>query len=96
VAVTVLGQDFAPAAFGFAATARGAGLRSSVYLGGSGKLGRQLKWASDSGARWCLIFGERERAGAVVTVRDMASGDQAEVPVDDLGGYLARAAAEAG
>ena len=46
------GLEFAGRAFGLAATARAAGLRASVYLGGSGKLGRQLKWAGDSGARW--------------------------------------------
>ncbi|HXW47013.1 MAG TPA: histidine--tRNA ligase [Streptosporangiaceae bacterium] len=89
VAVTVLSQDLAVQAFGFAGSARAAGLRSSVYLGSSGKLARQLKWASDSGARWCLIYGEREHQAGVVTVRDMTSGEQTEVTVDELGGYLA-------
>lgn len=94
VAVTVMGPEFAGAAFGFAAAARAAGLRASVYLGSSGKLGRQLKWASDSGARWCLICGERERQAGAVTVRDMLSGDQAEVPAAELGAHLAAAAGQ--
>jgi histidyl-tRNA synthetase len=89
VAVTVMGPDLASEAFGFAASARAAGLRSSVYLGSSGKLGRQLKWASDSGARWCLIYGEQERQAGVVTVRDMRDGDQAEVPAAQLSAHLA-------
>ena len=89
VAVTVMGQEFAQQAFDFAAAARSAGLRASVYLGSSGKLGRQLKWASDSGARWCLIYGEREHRGGAVTVRDMRSGDQSEVPTDELRAHLA-------
>src|SRR6204780_3454436 len=80
VAVTVMGAGLSGPAFGFAATARAAGLRSSVYLGGSGKLGRQLKWASDSGARWALICGDKESQAGLVTVRDMVSGDQAQVP----------------
>src|SRR5580693_8791430 len=42
VAVTVMGEELAAASFDFAAIARGAGLRASVYLGSSGKLGRQL------------------------------------------------------
>ena len=96
VAVTVLGPEFAGRAFGLAAAARGAGLRSSVYLGGSGKLGRQLKWASDSGARWCLICGDRETRAGIVTVRDMVSGEQDEVPAAELAGYLAAAAARSG
>jgi histidyl-tRNA synthetase len=89
VAVAVLSHDLAKSAFDFAATARSVGLRSSVYLGGSGKLGRQLKWASDSGARWCLIYGAKEHEAGTVTVRDMGSGDQADVAVDELGRYLA-------
>jgi histidyl-tRNA synthetase len=95
VAVTVMGPDFAGRAFALAATARSAGLRASVYLGGSGKLGRQLKWAADSGARWCLIYGEKEDQAGRVTVRDMVTGDQAEVAADDLREYLAEAAARA-
>jgi histidyl-tRNA synthetase len=89
VAVTILGEEFAPRGFAFAADARRAGLRSSVYLGSSGKLGRQLKWASDQGARWALIYGRQEEEAGLVTVRDMDSGAQAAVPVSELSGYLA-------
>ena len=89
VAVTVMGEEFTAAAFGFAATARQAGLRSSVYLGGSGKLGRQLKWASDQGARWALIYGRSEQEAGTVTVRDMDSGDQSAVLLGELPAFLA-------
>jgi histidyl-tRNA synthetase len=95
VAVTVLGDAFAPRSFALAAAARAAGLRASVYLGGSGKLGRQLKWASDTGARWCLIYGSAEDAAGTVTVRDMDSGEQSAVPVAGLAGHLAGLAAAA-
>ncbi len=94
VAVTAMGPELASEPFGFAASARAAGLRSSVYLGSSSKLGRQLKWASDSGARWCLIYGEQEQDAGVVTVRDMRSGDQARVPVQELSPYLAALASQ--
>ena len=89
VAVTILGEEFAARGFAFAADARRAGLRSSVYLGSSGKLGRQLKWASDQGARWALIYGRQEEEAGAVTVRDMDSGAQAVVPAAELTGYLA-------
>jgi histidyl-tRNA synthetase len=92
VAVTVMTEDFARQSFDLSATARAAGLRSSVYLGGSGKLGRQLRWASDQGARWCLIYGSAEDEAGTVTVRDMRTGEQTAVPVGELGGYLIRAA----
>jgi histidyl-tRNA synthetase len=93
VAVTILGEEFAPRGFAFAADARRAGLRASVYMGSSGKLGRQLKWASDQGARWALIYGRQEEEAGVVTVRDMDSGAQAAVPAGELTGYLAEQAA---
>jgi histidyl-tRNA synthetase len=92
VAVTVMSEELAGRSFGFAASARAVGLRASVYLGSSGKLSRQLKWASDQGARWCLIYGSAEDEAGTVTVRDMDSGEQATVPAGDLGGYLARVA----
>jgi histidyl-tRNA synthetase len=95
VAVTVMGEEFAAKSFGFAAAARAAGLRASVYLGSSGKLGRQLKWASDQGARWCLIYGSAEDEAGTVTVRDLDSGEQAAVPAAGLGDDLrSRAAAD--
>ncbi|HUZ25912.1 MAG TPA: histidine--tRNA ligase [Streptosporangiaceae bacterium] len=95
VAVTVMSEELARESFSIAGDARSAGLRATVYLGSSGKLGRQLKWASDQGARWCLIYGSSEQEAGVVTVRDMVSGEQARVPLDDIGDYLARAAAVA-
>jgi histidyl-tRNA synthetase len=95
VAVTILGEEFAPRGFAFAADARRAGLRASVYMGSSGKLGRQLKWASDQGARWALIYGRQEEEAGVVTVRDMDSGAQAAVPAGELTVYLAEQAAAA-
>ncbi|HEY1917673.1 MAG TPA: histidine--tRNA ligase [Streptosporangiaceae bacterium] len=84
VAVTVMDADLATASFGLAAAARAAGARASVYLGSSGKLGRQLKWANDSGARYCLIYGRAEQAEGVVIIRDMTSGDQTAVPAAQL------------
>jgi histidyl-tRNA synthetase len=90
VAVTVMGEEFAPTSFGLAAAARSAGLRASVYLGSSGKLGRQLRWASDQGARWCLIYGSAEEEAGTVTVRDMRSGEQTAVAVGEVGSYLAQ------
>jgi histidyl-tRNA synthetase len=92
VAVTALGSDLANRSFACAAAARSAGLRASVYLGASGKLRTQLKWANDTGARWCVIYGEQERQAGTATVRDMRTGEQAQVPDADLSGYLAAAA----
>ena len=94
VAVTLMQPDLEVQSFGFATAARAAGLRASVYLGSSAKLGRQLKWASDTGARWAVIYGEQEHEANVATVRDMRTGEQAAVPAADLSEFLARAASE--
>jgi histidyl-tRNA synthetase len=89
VAVTVLADDLAAPSFALAAQARTAGLRASVYLGSSGKLGKQLRWAVDQGARWCLIYGAAEREAGTVTVRDLFSAEQEAVQAADVAGYLA-------
>ena len=95
VAVTVMRADLADAVVR---------VRRSGPLGGParqrvprllGKLGRQLKWASDSGARWSVIYGEHEHEAGVVTVRDMASGEQVQVPTADVGTYFGRPSARA-
>jgi histidyl-tRNA synthetase len=96
VAVTVMDERYAARSFAFAAAARGAGLRSSVYLGASGKLGRQLKWASGQGARWALIYGSADEEAGTVTVRDMITGEQTAVPISGLRDYLANMAAADG
>ncbi len=96
VAVTVLGDDLAEGSFALASQARSAGLRASVYLGSSGKLGKQLRWAADQGARWCLIYGNAEREAGTVTVRDLVDAEQEAVPAGEVAQYLAaRAAARA-
>lgn len=88
VAVTIMAGQLASRSFTLAAAARAAGLRASVYLGASGKLGRQLKWASDQGARWALIYGAAEDEAGTVTVRDMTTGDQTAVALADLTSQL--------
>jgi histidyl-tRNA synthetase len=96
VAVTIMSEELAGESFALAAAARSAGLRASVYLGASGKLGKQLRWASDQGARWCLIYGHRELESGLVKVRDMVSREETDVPAAELGRHLALAAAGPG
>jgi len=71
---------------------RRAGLR--VEAGTSGKgLKAMMRHASGLGASNVIIIGPREHAEGVATVRDMQSGDQVEVAVDDLVGRMAGGAA---
>ncbi|MER7546221.1 histidine--tRNA ligase [Actinomadura sp.] len=88
VAATVIAEDTAPEVMGFAARLRDAGLRTEVYLGASRKLAKQLKWAADRKARFALIYGASDKEAGVVTVRDMDSGEQAQVSPAELAAYL--------
>jgi len=89
VAITVIDDDAAADVMSFAAQLRRAGLRTEVYLGSSRKLARQLRWAADRRARYALIYGPQDRAAGLVTVRDMDSGAQEQVPPDQLAARLA-------
>jgi histidyl-tRNA synthetase len=62
---------------------RAAGVRCDSDLRGR-SLKAMLRQASSLGARHVAIIGPREHAAGVATVRDMASGDQREVPIDQL------------
>lgn len=88
-AVTVMDADAAADAMDFATRLRGAGLSAEIYLGSSGKLAKQLKWAADRRARFAIIHGRQEREAGAATVRDMDSGEQASVSPDRLAEHLA-------
>ncbi len=62
-------------------------LRQKGYaadLGYSGNLAKRLKRANKMNARAAVIMGEDEMARGAVTLRDMDSGNQTEIPLDDL------------
>ena len=75
---------------------RDAGWRTGTYLGASRKLSKQLRWASDQGARYSVIYGADERAAGEVTVRDMVTGEQARVPVSGVAEHVDHASAGRG
>ncbi|RSN41755.1 histidine--tRNA ligase [Actinomadura sp. WAC 06369] len=84
IAVTIMNDDYATDALGFAQGFRRAGWRAEVFLGTSKKLGKQLRWAADRRARFALLQGDSEHAEEAVTIRNMETGDQQRVPVTDL------------
>ncbi|MGI8816924.1 MAG: histidine--tRNA ligase [Pseudonocardia sp.] len=88
VALTVLSEETEPALVELASRLRAAGLRVGLYLGASGKIAKQLKWANDQRARYVVLLGPREHAEGVVTVRDMESGGQAQVCLAEAAEHL--------
>lgn len=92
VAVTVLDEETSPVLASIARQLRHARLRTEVYLGGSRKLARQLKWAADRNARFAVIYGPQEHEAGLAIVRDMDSGEQRQVRVPELAADLSRRA----
>ncbi len=88
VALAVLVEETEPALVELAGRLRAGGLRVGLYLGASGKIAKQLKWANDQRARFVVLIGPREHAEGVVTVRDMQSGEQHQPRSPDAAAFL--------
>ena len=72
---------------------RRAGLTVDVYVDDA-RLGRQLRHAERIGATVALVRGEREREAGSVTVKHLASGDQATLPESEVVAHVRRLTAE--
>jgi histidyl-tRNA synthetase len=88
VLVTLMDDDAGADALQLAARVRAAGVRTDVWSG-TGRLGKQLKYADRRGIRFALIRGSDERADGTVAVKNLATGDQTAVPLDDVAVHLA-------
>jgi len=64
---------------------RGRG-RAALFNPKGGSLKRQMKKASDAGARYCVIVGDAFTEARRVTLREMDSGEQRDLALEDLGG----------
>jgi histidyl-tRNA synthetase len=65
------------------AALRRAGTGADMDYAGRGMKG-QMKDAARSGARWAAIIGDDELAAGEVTLRDLESGEQQRVSLDDV------------
>lgn len=68
---------------------RAAGISTSLYLGTSLKLEKQLKYADRSGATYAIIVGETEMQSESVLVKNLKEKEQSIVPVSSLATKLA-------
>ncbi|MEU4833023.1 histidine--tRNA ligase [Streptosporangium sp. NPDC023615] len=78
-----LGEQARRRMFLLVAELRRAGLAADMSFGGKGVKGA-MKGADRSGASHAVILGERDIAAGVAQVKDLASGDQAAVPLDEI------------
>jgi histidyl-tRNA synthetase len=83
VLVTQMDPSLMPTYLDVATELRRAGINTELVLD-SGKLGKQLKYASKAGIRFAVIVGENEVAKSAVMVKDLAKEEQFEVPRAEL------------
>ena len=62
-------------------------LRIRVHAGG-GKLKNQLRKADQCGASWAVIVGADEAAAGTITLKQLSTGEQTTLPVDEAAGRL--------
>lgn len=61
---------------------RAAGIRVDLAYGGRGVKGA-MKAADKSGAKLTLVLGDRDLAEGTIGMKDMATGDQRQIPLDE-------------
>jgi histidyl-tRNA synthetase len=81
------GPEFFDAALGIVAELRRAGISTAFSYKRQG-LGKQLKTAGQKGASRVVIVGEELSQRGQVLVKDLATGEQIEVPRENLAGRL--------
>jgi histidyl-tRNA synthetase len=88
IAIVPVGPDGESVAQTLAETLRRAGF--AIELGYRGNVSRRLKAANKLNARAAVLIGEDEIKRSAATVRDLDTGEQAEVPLEALRDRLAQ------
>ena len=76
-------------AFEIVSTLRRSGIAADVDLMRRG-VGKSLKFAATVPSRYAVIVGEKELESSSVTLRDMSSGEQSLIRIEELGKKLER------
>ena len=87
VFIAALGEEAERWVFRTTQSLRDAGLHVAHDLKGR-SLKAQMKEANRQDAPYTLIIGDNELADETATVKEMASGEQTDVPFDELAAYL--------
>src|SRR5215475_7201410 len=87
VLVTIWNDGSRADALSLAGELRQGGLRVDVYPDAE-KLGKQVKYASGRNVPFVTIVGDDERAAGTVSVKDMRSGSQLNMPREEVAPFL--------
>ena len=77
------GEAEIKAAMGYAATLRKAGISTELYPENS-KMKKQMGYADTKGIPFVAIVGGDEMVSGKITLKDMSSGEQKQVTIDEL------------
>lgn len=83
VLVTVFDENCLAYSLAIAYALRGAGINVITYPEAT-KIGKQFKYADRVGARYVIVAGPDERERGILQIKDMQSGDQDSVELDEL------------
>lgn len=89
VFVTVWAKEFRQDALRLAAELRREGMHCEVFLD-EASISRQLRIASDRGARYCILLGPDEKARKEVTIKDLRAREQKSVREEEFVSFLLR------
>jgi histidyl-tRNA synthetase len=87
--LTVFSAETSGATLALAARLRKAGVSIETWLGEPGALGKQLKNAAARGVPFAVVMGPDEIARGAVQLKELRTGVQERVPMDQLAGALA-------
>jgi histidyl-tRNA synthetase len=84
VLVTIFSKDFIEKSIKVAAVLREKNINTELFLNPEKKLDKQLKYADKKGIPYVLILGEEEVKKNVVKLKDLKTGKQQEVTLEQL------------
>jgi len=84
VLVTVFSMELGEEAMQLAKSLRAQGINTETYPDATVKLDKQLKYASDKGIPYVTIIGPEEAEKGLVTLKNMTSGEQKQMPISDV------------
>ncbi|AAL80388.1 histidine--tRNA ligase [Pyrococcus furiosus DSM 3638] len=90
VYVVPIGERMKKVAIRIATSLRKSGIKTEIELMGR-KLKKAMDYANKVGVKKTIIVGEKDLERGVVTVRDMESGEQNEVKIDDIVEFMKNA-----
>ena len=81
-AILIMGQDRVPYAMSVLAQLRDAGIVAVPYLDTDKKFKNQMEFADKIKSKFSIIIGEDEVKSGMLTVKNMATGDQQNLSLD--------------